>query len=102
PIMHTDVWSSSDGINWTLATANVPWLGRKDHTFVTYRGKLWIAAGLGDHGLSFSDCDVWSSVDGVNWQRESPDSSLPARAGHSSAVFENRLWVFGGASNVAR
>jgi len=62
---------------------------------------MWIGCGLADNGYAYLD-DWWSSDDGVNWQRECPDASLHARHEHSSAVFKNRLWVFGGASNVAR
>ncbi len=97
----TDVWSSTDGINWTQETPSAPWEGRSYPTLEVYRNKMWIACGLGGQNHLFFK-DTWSSADGANWQRESPDATVPGRTRHGSAVFKNRLWVFGGGSDVAR
>ncbi len=95
-----DVWSSSDGINWVQETANAPWPGRVEHRSEVYRGRIWIFGGRAfdavqfDYGLN----DVWSSADGVNWVEETPAAPWPVRALFASAVFNGRLWIFGGAN----
>jgi hypothetical protein len=100
--LHKDVWSSTDGINWIEETSAANWVQRGGHTLCAHRGRLWIVGGSdGSFSAPFLK-DIWSSNDGVDWRRESPNGSLSARTGHASAVFNNRLWVFGGASNVAR
>ena len=35
-VRYTDVWYSSDGLQWTRATANAGWLGRYKHTVAVY------------------------------------------------------------------
>jgi hypothetical protein len=98
-----DVWSSSDGVNWAQETAAAPWGQALFPAFEVYRNRMWVIGGwvIQQTNQLFLN-DTWSAADGVNWQLESPDSSLPTRTGHSSAVFNNRLWVFGGASDIAR
>ena len=67
-----DVWSSSDGINWTQATANAPWTARQEYTSVVFNNKMWV---LGGYDGSYKN-DVWSSSDGVNWTQATANASL--------------------------
>ena len=39
--------------------------------------------------------DVWSSVDGMTWLQVTAAAAFPARAFHTSVVFNDRLWVIG-------
>ena len=41
---YDDVWSSSDGINWTEVTGNAGWSGPYGHASLVYDNKMW---GLG-------------------------------------------------------
>ena len=87
-----DVWSSSDGINWTQATANAPWSVRYGQTSVVFNNKMWI---LGGWGSSYKN-DVWSSSDGINWTQATANAPWSARYTHASIVFNNKMWVLGG------
>src|SRR5690606_34849205 len=96
-----DVWSSADGINWVEETAAAPWPGRVEHRAEVYRDRMWVLGGAAydpiqqlDYGLN----EVWSSADGINWVEETPAAPSPVRALFASAVFNGRLWVFGGAN----
>jgi hypothetical protein len=42
---YNDVWSSSDGVNWTQVTPNAPWSPRLWFGAVTYRGLMWVMGG---------------------------------------------------------
>jgi len=45
PILHSDVWYSSDGQNWTAATESAPWGRRTGAVAVAYKGKIWLMGG---------------------------------------------------------
>jgi hypothetical protein len=44
--------------------------------------------------------DIWSSADGVTWTRHGT-AAWPERGSHSVVVYQNRLWLFGGANHTA-
>jgi len=54
---------------------------------------MWVIGGLGESG---SLNDSWSSPDGVTWTEVTGDAPFPARFGHTSVVFDGRMWVIGG------
>lgn len=87
-----DVWSSGDGANWQQELAFAPWAARSGHTAAVFNGEIVMMSG----GWSFHN-DIWRSSDGVNWTFV--NAAAPrwdGRRGHATAVFGNRLWVFGG------
>jgi len=45
PVGPGQVWYSSDGRTWLLATSNAGWLGRQGHTAVVHDRKIWIMGG---------------------------------------------------------
>ena len=45
--------------------------------------------------------DVWHSPDGVNWTCATDSARWPARYGHTSVIFDNKIWVLGGATTYA-
>src|SRR5207247_2518077 len=40
--------------------------------------------------------DVWSSSDGVTWKLVTNNAQFIGRAGHTSVVLNNKIWVVGG------
>lgn len=81
-----DVWSSSDGITWTQATANGPFAARNRQSLVGFKGKLWLIGGQAINSAPIQD--IWSSSDGANWVQEV--ASLPFDARYVT-VFNDRL-----------
>jgi hypothetical protein len=66
-ICNSEVWSSEDGLNWTLEIKEAPWEGRHTAGYVVHDQKMWIVGG---------DCiqgryqpDVWCSENGKDWER---------------------------------
>jgi N-acetylneuraminic acid mutarotase len=96
-----DVWSSADGVLWEQATARVPWEQRVLHYTAAFKEKLWVMGGqtlpqFAPEKEAFYN-DVWSSADGVNWERvleHAPWSPRGLIGG--SVVFKNRVWLLGG------
>lgn len=89
-----DVWSSTDGINWTQQASSAGFSARNGHQTAVYRDRIWVIGGL-DNGLFAND--VWSSADGITWVQETSAAAFAARAGHQVVVFADRLWLIGGA-----
>ena len=93
-----DVWYSSDGVNWNLATSNAPWSPRFNHTSVVFDGKIWV---LGGHDGALRN-DVWYSSDGTNWTLVTSNAGWSGRSGHTSVVFDDKIWVLGGHDGARR
>ena len=80
-----DVWSSADGKNWSLETANAKWTWRYGHQAVSHSGRLYVLGGNynGEGILN----DVWSSADGKNWSLETANANWTGRYNHQAVVF---------------
>jgi hypothetical protein len=68
-----EVWSTTDGADWTLETDSAPWEERRKPIVLVFEDKLWLIAGLDydyDDVMDYEHEDVWSSPDGVTWTYE--------------------------------
>lgn len=83
----SDVWSSADGVNWTLVAANAPWSAKDGHTSLVFDDKIWIIGGKRD---------VWSSTDGKSWTPVTDKAEWSERYGSGGLVFDGKMWIFGG------
>jgi len=95
--VYSDVWYSSDGVDWNKATGNTGFSPRYGHSSVVFDGKIWVIGGndLGPTAVN----DSWYSADGITWNRATNGAGFSARYGQSSVVFDNRMWVIGGDDN---
>jgi hypothetical protein len=97
-----DVWSSDDGKSWKLVNDKVPWGPRALHYTVAWRGKVWVMGGQTVPSVAAAQevfyRDVWTSADGVRWDRLTPREQCWGARGKigGSAVFQDRIWVLGG------
>jgi uncharacterized repeat protein (TIGR02543 family) len=90
----TDIWSSTDGINWTDSGATMPGTPRTDETVLAFGGKLWI---LGGNTYSSGNLnDVWYSSDGTTWTEATSSADWPERSGNQALVFNDKMWILGG------
>lgn len=99
--LRADVWSSEDGITWTLETDDAGFAVRGRHQLLAYNDRLWVIAGNGS-GPFVKDVwrnDVWSSADGINWTQATAQAAFPGRILPGAVVFDGRMWVIGGATN---
>lgn len=99
-----DVWSSSDGINWTLEKANAPWSARAFQHVLVFNDEIWLLGGgrydsqTTNSSQKFTvNNDVWKSSDGKNWTRVDQHADWDARIWHGATVYNGEMWVLGGA-----
>jgi leucine-zipper-like transcriptional regulator 1 len=92
----SQVYSTLNGKEWVLEV-EAPFEGRGHLTCEVFNNKIYL---IGGHVYT-SDYydDVWSSEDGVNWVLETDDMGLEYVYGHSSLVYDGKLWVAGGNGN---
>ena len=97
--LRNDVWSSADGKEWKLETANAGWSPRAYHQAVVLHDRIYLFGG-GNYVPDYhAKNDVWSSSDGVNWTCETEAAPWSPRLWFSAAVYRDRMWVLGGWSN---
>lgn len=71
-----DIWSSPDGVTWTLVTDNAPWKGRRGHSVNIFDDgsgdALFLIGGFEvdeETGYRQYANDVWKSYDGETWEQ---------------------------------
>jgi hypothetical protein len=94
--LKNDVWSSADGREWRLETANAAWPKRTHAQAVVFNGKIWIMGGGRWHPETVPLNDVWCSEDGVNWTLVTEAAPWDPRMWFSLVVYRDRMWVLGG------
>ena len=95
-----EVWSSADGISWTLDLphGHTQFERRHGHNTMLWNDRLWMIGG--DHHQGHYNHDVVSSADGLTWQVELGPGTTPPpwseRALQVSGVYAGKLWTVGG------
>jgi hypothetical protein len=105
-ICNNEVWSSADGLKWSLEKSNTfldstfdarkDWEGRHTAGYAVLHDKMWIIGGDVNQGHYHND--VWSSEDGQTWSLVNDGKPVPwgPRALHYTVVHQDKLWVIGG------
>ncbi|MFA6243819.1 MAG: hypothetical protein WC655_22950 [Candidatus Hydrogenedentales bacterium] len=105
-----DVWSSTDGLAWTLekpSTFGFPefdaandWEGRHTAGYAVYKDKMWILGG--DPLQGHYQNDVWNSSDGKTWTHVNKGRNVPwgPRVLFYTVVFNDKIWVMGGQTTI--
>jgi hypothetical protein len=99
-----DVWSSTDGANWTQLTAAAPWAGRAGLSAAVLNGEIYVLGGSTADDSSLVGGpprrqlyrDVWKSTDGITWTQATAAAPWAARAGASVVVKDGFLYLLGG------
>ena len=84
---------------WEQVNAKADWISRSFHASVVFQNKMWVIGGFNSASagpfLGLLD-DVWSSNNGINWTRESSNSSWSGRSGHTAVVLKDSIFILGG------
>jgi N-acetylneuraminic acid mutarotase len=97
--LKNDVWYSTDGKTWTLATEHAPWSPRAYHQVVVLGDKMYVLGG-GNYVPEYRALnDVWSSSDGIHWKQVTGEAPWHPRIWFSAVAYRGRMWVLGGWSN---
>lgn len=105
-VCNNEVWSSKDGVTWSLEKPNtfgkagfdpgLDWEGRHTAGHVVYDNKMWIIGG--DANQHHYQYDVWNSTDGKTWNYVNQGRQVPwgPRVLHYTVAFKGKIWVMGG------
>lgn len=94
--LKNDVWYTSDGKNWKLATDNAGWAPRAYHQAIVLNNKMYVMGGGNYVPEYFALNDVWCTEDGIHWTKLCEAAPWHERIWFSSVVYCNRIWVMGG------
>ncbi|QDT27900.1 Acyl-CoA thioesterase I precursor [Gimesia panareensis] len=97
--LKNDVWYSSDGKEWKLATEHAGWSPRAYHQAAVLNDRIYVFGGGNYTPEYHANNDVWSSADGIHWRQETAHAPWHERLWFSSVVYRDRIWVIGGWSN---
>lgn len=87
-----------DGSSWVKVSPLATWFGRRYHSSVVFNEKMWIFGGVKlNDDFPSSMSEVWSSTDGAIWVETELYNPFRVRHGHTSAIFNSKMWVIGGA-----
>jgi N-acetylneuraminic acid mutarotase len=100
---HAEVWRSEDGAQWTQLAQEAAWGARYGQGAALFDGRLWVYGGepaprevrhpgVPIHALN----DIRYSADGVTWLLQAEHGPWSPRTGMTSAVFNDKLWIFSG------
>jgi hypothetical protein len=107
-VFYRDIWQTADGIRWERVIPREPsWPARgMIGGSVVFGDRMWILGG-GTYDTPRTPTrrfynDVWSSADGVRWERHLEEAPWAPRQYHDVAVFDGRMWVLEGYDGANR
>lgn len=94
-----DVWTSTDGTNWTQVTQTHPFTAEAFGSNAVFNGQMYVIGG----SLPSTSNEVWRTSDGANWTQAvaSGSATFSPRGNQGTAVYQGKLWVVGGYTTVA-
>ena len=105
---HDDLWHTTDGIRWEQVAPRKPCWPPRGFVggSVVFNGRMWVLGG-GTYDTPKTPQrkyfnDVWSSVDGVNWECHLEHAPWAPRSMHEVAVFDDQIWVMEGSDGANR
>jgi hypothetical protein len=81
-VLSMAIWSSSDGVTWTILTNSLPFVITYSSSMVNFKNEIWL----------FSDSTIWHSKDGITWNSVGIIPMLPSSIVFFT-VFNNTLYM---------
>lgn len=93
----SDIWYSSDGINWSLSATSLSGV-RFDHAMVAYNGGIYVVGGSSSLSLAVDPYrDIWYTSDGVTWAEVEIPDVMSSRFGRDmrdrAFVFDKKMYI---------
>ena len=88
-----EIWTSTNGNDWTLVETETIFSARHSHTATVYNGKVFVGGGVGASG---PEGNLWYSEDMVNWFEHLPFTADIGLFDHAALSFDGKIWFFGG------
>ena len=86
-VLSRDLWSSKDGVTWTLVNPRTPYGGYSE--MVVYDNKMWAVKG-----------SAWHSSDGVTWTQAAARTPFGTRGYGELVVHDGKMWQLGSGKDV--
>ncbi|NLV46257.1 MAG: hypothetical protein GXY07_17350 [Candidatus Hydrogenedentes bacterium] len=86
---------------WERRVTYAAWEGRRGHTALFFDGKAWLLGGYRAKTSTSEEKfynDVFYSGDVMTWTQKTAAANWAARTYHTSAVFDGKMYVMGGAA----
>ncbi len=91
-----DVYECSNNkLNFTKNTNNQNFTQRSNHKIIYFNGKFWNYGGINVNTSGNSSNQIWSSIDGINWNQEISNTSYGYLEGRIPVSFQNKVWLIG-------
>jgi hypothetical protein len=83
--------------DWVEVSDTLPFNAKDGAGLLSFQDKMWLLGGWDPpfHPPLYTHNEIWSSVDGVNWNYEG-DAPWPARHAAAWLTKDNAMWVIGG------
>lgn len=85
---------------WTNVTREAAFAARDGAGAVVFKDRMWLLGGWNPddprHFPTHCNSDVWSSADGVHWERVCEKAPWGPRVLHYTVAFDGKIWVMGG------
>ncbi|HEY2253908.1 MAG TPA: hypothetical protein VGH74_22690, partial [Planctomycetaceae bacterium] len=100
--IYRDIWTTTDGIRWEQVQPEEPYWSARGMIggSAVFNDQIWILGGgtydTPKHRERNYYNDVWTSSDGIRWERRTAAAPWAPRQYHDVAVFDKRLWVLEG------
>src|SRR5437016_4526393 len=99
--IYNDIWSSVDGVTWTLENGSPAFSTRFGHNCLVYNNRMWVSGGYhSTNPAANADNEVWSSADGITWTQENASPVFAPRGYPSSVVYNQAMWVIGRRASI--
>jgi N-acetylneuraminic acid mutarotase len=94
-----DAWRSTDGRSWTQLPVP-PFAARTEPAATVFNSRIYLTGGISDDSYFGSTRynDVWSTVDGMTWQEETPQAPFSGRNNPLLINYNSKLYLVGGFS----
>lgn len=103
----------ADRYEWSKVTMDAPFAPRDGAGALVFRDRMWLIGGWNpgdkEHFPSICANDVWTSVNGLDWNQEKPntfgtdrfDAENDWEGRHTAGyvVFQDKMWIVGGDAN---
>ena len=89
-----DIWSTADGVNWTLETEHADFPPIRSQSIIYFKGALYMFGGWSPK-TGYNN-GIWRLTDGKSWTKMIKKPAYEEREGQKITVWNNRLWLMGG------
>jgi hypothetical protein len=106
--LYRDIWTTTDGLRWEQVAPEEPYWSPRGMIggSTVFKDRLWVLGGGTYDTPKYPERnyynDVWSTADGIHWERHTAAAPWAPRQYHDVAVFDNRLWVLEGYAKANR